>query len=119
MLGAPRGTADNQVGLDEQIFASQALLYKCRRRRAPINGDDVGCLLRLALGFTGRGLRAVLIQVRVGRGFGGCLPPAALLLFNVRRKRRSDCVGGDRGTAVYSVVVWSSSKRGLWVGGLS
>ncbi|CAM9953095.1 unnamed protein product, partial [Hapterophycus canaliculatus] len=66
VLGADRGAGDNQVGLDEQIFASQALLYKCRRRRAPITGDDVACLLRLALGFTGGGLRAVRIQVRVG-----------------------------------------------------
>lgn len=59
---------DNQVGLDEQVFASQALLYKCRRRRAAITGDDVACLLRLALGFTGGGLRAVRIQVRGGAG---------------------------------------------------
>ncbi|CBJ31043.1 conserved unknown protein [Ectocarpus siliculosus] len=66
VLGAPRGVADNQVGLNEQIFASQALLYKCRRRRAAISGDDVGCLLQLALQFTGRGLRAVLVQLCLG-----------------------------------------------------
>ena len=73
MLGASRGPGANQVALDEQVFASQALLYKCRRRRAPITGEDVGCLLSLALGFTARGLRPVLTQVRAcvpGREIG-------------------------------------------------
>ena len=77
MLGASRGPAANQVSLDEQVFASQALLYKCRRRRAAITGEDVGCLLSLALCFTERGLRPVLTQVCVAIGerdgvrFGG------------------------------------------------
>lgn len=63
VLGAQRGVEQNQVSLDEQVFASQALLYKCRRRRAQVTSDDVGCLLRLALAFTRRGLRPVLTQV--------------------------------------------------------
>ncbi|CAN0366375.1 unnamed protein product, partial [Laminaria digitata] len=66
VLGASRGPGANQVALDEQVFASQALLYKCRRRRAAITGEDVGCLLSLALGFTARGLRPVLTQLCLG-----------------------------------------------------
>lgn len=62
VLGAERGIGEHKVSLEEQVFASQALVYKCRRRQAPITGDDVECLLRLALAFTGRGLRPVLTQ---------------------------------------------------------
>lgn len=65
VLGAQRGTEQNQVSFEEQVFASQAILYKCRRRRAAITSEDVSCLLRLALAFIGPGLRPVLTQVGV------------------------------------------------------
>lgn len=70
VLGAPRGPGINQVAFRDQLFASQALLYKCRRRQAAITEDDVGSLLRLALGFAREGLRPVLTQVGPG-GEGG------------------------------------------------
>lgn len=74
VLGAQRGIGQDKVSLEEQVFASQALLFKCRRRQAPFTSEDVECLLRLALTFTGRGLRPVLTQASRlwGGGDDGC-----------------------------------------------
>ncbi|CAM9305603.1 unnamed protein product, partial [Discosporangium mesarthrocarpum] len=66
VLGANRGRGTGLVSLEEQVFASQALVFKCRRRRLPITGEDVEALCRLALNFTQTQLRPVLTQLCLG-----------------------------------------------------